>query len=111
MKRTSQFADLVMPWTGLAVGVVAAGVVDQFGSAGTFDHCRTISPIPLIIVALIGIAVTIVAALFSWRVIRDEDETQARKVVAIISVGAAALFVFAMILPIIASLVIPPCFG
>ena len=111
MKRSGQFADFLLPWTGLAVGVVAAGVVHQFGSAGTFDHCWAISPIPLIIVAVIGIAVTIVAALFSWRVIRDEDETQARKVVAIISVGAAALFVFAMILPIIASIVIPPCFG
>jgi uncharacterized membrane protein YidH (DUF202 family) len=111
MKRASQFADFLMPWTGLAVGVVSAGVVDQFGSAGTFDLCRTISPIPLIVVALIGIAVTIAAALLSWRVIRDEDETQARRVIAIVSVGASALFVFAMILPVIASLVIPPCFG
>jgi uncharacterized membrane protein YidH (DUF202 family) len=110
MKRTSQFTDLLMPWTGLAVGVVAAGVVDQFGSAGTFDHCRVISPIPLIVVALIGIAVTIAAAFVSWRVLRDRDETQARKVIAIISVGSAALFVMAMMLPVIASLVIPPCF-
>ena len=32
------------------------------------------------------------------------------EVVAAISMGAAALFVLAMVLPIIAALVIPPCF-
>jgi uncharacterized membrane protein YidH (DUF202 family) len=111
MKKGSELADFMMPWTGLGVGVIAAGVVDQFGADGTFDHCRTVSPIPLIVVALIGIAVTIAAAFVSWSVIRDEDETQARRVVATISVGSAALFVFAMSLPVIASLVIPPCFG
>jgi hypothetical protein len=43
-------------------------------------------------------------------VLRAEEETPARRVVATISVGAAALFVFSMILPVIASLILPPCF-
>jgi uncharacterized membrane protein YidH (DUF202 family) len=110
VKRRSQIADSLMPWAGLAVGIVAAAVVHQFGSQGTFDHCRQISPVPLLVVALIGIAVTVVAGLASWRVLRAEDETPARKVVATVSVGSAALFVFSMILPMIASLVLPPCF-
>jgi uncharacterized membrane protein len=110
VRRRGQLADLFVPWAGLAVGIVAAAVVHQFGSEGVFNHCKPISPVPLIVVALIGIAVTVVAGLASWRVIRGEEETPARKVVATISVGSSALFVFSMILPVIASLVLPPCF-
>ena len=110
MKRRGQFADSLLPWAGLGIGMIAAGVVHQFGSQGTFDHCRAISPIPLTIVALVGMIVTTVAGAASWRVLRGEDETPARKVVATVSVGSAALFVFSMILPAIASLVLPPCF-
>jgi len=110
VKPRRRLADSLMPWAGLAVGIVAAAVVHQFGSQGTFDHCRPISPVPLLLVALLGMAVTIFAALASWRVVHHEGETPARKLVAIVSVGAAALFVFSMILPMIAALVLPPCF-
>jgi hypothetical protein len=108
--KRSEVRDLFVPWTGLAVGIVATGIVHQFGSEGVFDHCRPISPVPLLVVSIIGIGVTILAALASLRVVRDRAETQARKVVAIISTGSAALFIFAMLLPMIASLVLPPCF-
>lgn len=110
MNRRSGFADSFMPWAGLAVGIIAAAVVHQFGSQGTFDSCKPISPVPLIIVALIGMIVTVLAGLASWQVIRGEEETPTRKVVATISVGSAALFVFSMIFPVIAALVLPPCF-
>jgi hypothetical protein len=110
VKRRGQLADIFVPWAGLAIGIVSAAVVHQFGSEGVFDHCKPISPVPLIVVALIGIAVTIGAGVASWGVIRGEDETQARKVVAVISVGSAALFVFSMILPVIAAVVLPPCY-
>jgi hypothetical protein len=110
MKKSSGFADLFMPWAGLVAGVVAAGVVHQFGSEATFDHCAVISPGPLLIVALIGLAVTAAGALASYRVFRGSAETAARKVIAVISLGSAALFLFAIVLPMIASLVLPPCF-
>ena len=110
MKRRSELATIFLPWAGLAVGIVAVAVVHQFGSEGAFNHCKPISPILLIVVALIGMIVTIAAGLASWRVVRGEEETSARKVVAIVSVGSAALFVFSMILPVIAALVLPPCF-
>jgi hypothetical protein len=110
MKRSEEFRDLFVPWAGLAVGVAAAGIAHQFGSEGAFDDCATISPIPLILVCLISIAATIFAGVSSWRVVRDDKQGEARRVVAIVSVGSVALFVFAMILPIIASLVLPPCF-
>ena len=110
MKRSNQFVDLFMPWAGLVAGVVAAGVTHQFGSEGTFDHCAAISPVPLLIVSIIGLVVTAAGGLGSYRVFRGSAETPARKVIAVISIGCAALFVLAILLPMIASLVLPPCF-
>ncbi len=110
MKRSSELADLFMPWAGLVAGLVAAGVVHQFGSEGTFDHCAAISPVPLLVVAIIGLLVTAAGAFASYRVFRSDGEGPARKMIAVISLGSAALFVMAIILPMIASLVLPPCF-
>jgi hypothetical protein len=102
--------DLMMPWAGLVIGVVALGVAHQFGSDGTFDHCLSISPGPLLGVSALAIAATLAGAFASWTVFRNDSEAPARKVVAVISIGSATFFVVAMILPIIAALVIPPCF-
>jgi phosphoglycerol transferase MdoB-like AlkP superfamily enzyme len=110
VKRNGQFRDLFAPWAGLAVGMVAAGFVHQFGSEGVFDHCRPISPIPLLVVSVVGVIVTLAAAAISWPLLRKDSETHARKVIALISVGSAALFVLAMLLPMVAALVLPPCF-
>jgi hypothetical protein len=110
MKSGSEFADLFMPWAGLTAGVIAAGVSHQFGAEGTFDNCAVISPIPLLLVNLLGIAVVAAGALASWRILRQDAETHARKVIAFISVGASGLFLLAILLPMIASLVIPRCF-
>jgi CHASE2 domain-containing sensor protein len=110
MKRSSEFADLFMPWAGLVTGVVALGIAHQFGSDGVFDHCLSVSPVPLIGVCLLAIAATFAGGFASWRILRSDSEAPARKVIAVVSVGSAALFVLAMILPIIAALVIPPCF-
>jgi hypothetical protein len=110
VKRSSEFVDLMMPWVGLVTALVALAVAHQFGSDGVFDHCLAVSPVPLIIVSLVAIAATAAGGLASWRVFRNDSETPARKMVAVISSGSAALFAFAMILPVIAALVIPPCF-
>lgn len=102
--------DLLMPWAGLVCGIVGAGIVHQFGSEGTFDRCDIISPVPLLIVAVLGFALTAAGGLASWSVLRADAETQVRKLVAIISLGMVGLFCFAILLPAIASLVLPPCF-
>jgi hypothetical protein len=101
---------MLQPWAGLGVGILAAGLVHQIGSEGVFNSCKPVSPVPLIIVAILGMVVTIAAAIASSQVLRGKEETAARKVVATISVGSAALFVYSMILPVIASLILPACF-
>lgn len=106
----SGMRDALLPWLGLIVGVTAWGFTHQFGADGTFDDCVHFSPWAILIEAIIAIVATIVAGWVSWGVIRDEKQGQARRVVATISVGTAALFCLAMIYPILAALIIPPCF-
>lgn len=109
MKQESSLSEALMPWAGLVVGVLAAGFVHQFGSEGTFDKCGTIAPVPLLIAALIGLVACTSAGRVSWKALRSEGDI-ARRVVAVISVGCAAVFSLAIILPMIASIVLPPCF-
>ena len=110
MSRAIQFGDLFMPWAGLIAGLVGMVVTHQFGSEGVFDACETISPVPLLLVALLGLAFAVAGGLASLRVLRADAETPVRKLVAAISVGSAGLFCLAILLPAIASLMLPPCF-
>lgn len=103
--------ELFMPWAGLVAGIVGAGIAHQFGVEGTFDSCTATSPVALLIVSLLCLLLIGAGALGSWRVFREDMEAPARKLVAIISLASSALFVLAILLPMIASLVIPPCFG
>jgi|KBSMisStaDraftv2_1062788.scaffolds.fasta_scaffold669873_2 hypothetical protein len=109
MKQASSLSETLIPWAGLVVGVLAAGFVHQFGSEGTFDKCGTIAPGPLLVVASIGLLACASAGLVSWKALRGSKDL-ARKVVATISVGCAAVFSLAILLPMIASMVLPPCF-
>ena len=108
MKDTRTTFEALVPWAGLVVGIAAAAFVHQFGSDGTFDHCDKLAPVPVIIVAVIGLLATLGSGLISWRSVHSADQT--RRLVAVISVGMALLFAFFILLPIIAASLIPPCF-
>jgi hypothetical protein len=110
VKRSGELRDALAPWLGLVVGLAAWAITHQFGADGTFDDCVTFSPGPIVIVALLGIAASIVAGWLSSRILSDGRQGQARRVIATISVGMAALFSLAMLYPIAAALIIPPCF-
>ena len=109
MTRPRAFAEAFMPWAGLVIGLIAAAFVHQFGSEGTFDHCETLAPGPAVVVAIVGLVVTLAAGVLSWRGRRSADNT--RRVISTISTGMALLFAFAIILPVIAAALIPSCFG
>jgi hypothetical protein len=109
MKRAGKLADAFKPWAGLVVGLLAVSIVHQYGSEGVFNDCQTVSPGPLLLVAFLGLLACAGSGLVSWRTMRGSAE-EARRVVAVISVGCAALFMFAILLAMIAALVLPPCF-
>ena len=111
MRNAEQIKAQLMPWTGLVVGIVAAGLAHQIGSEGTFNDCATASPVVVSLVSLLAIAAAMLGAFASWRVVRNTSEGPSRRLVGIISVGVAALVVLTLLLPMIASLVLPPCFG
>jgi hypothetical protein len=108
MKTAHSFIEAFQPWAGLVVGVLAAGIVHQFGSEALFNNCRVIPPVTVLLVALAGLALCGVSGLVSWRSARSD--LGARRVVGIISVGSSALFALAIVLPLIAALMIPQCF-
>lgn len=109
MKRSERLIAGIMPWAGLVIGVLAVATVHQFGSDRTFNNCAGNAPLPIIVAAVLGIAACVAAGLTSWRAYRSTDDL-ARRVFATISIGCACVFGLAILLPVIADLVLPPCF-
>lgn len=107
---SGRFRQLFQPWTGLIAGVLAVGVAHQFGSDGVFDDCQSFSPVPLLIVAALCIVVAVGGALASAAIVRQRPAGSTDMVVATISVGFALLASFAILLPMIASIILPSCF-
>ena len=110
MSRAGTSRDLFLPWAGLVFGFLGWWAAHQFGYAATFDACENAAPIPVIVISLLCVAGEAAGAWLSWGILRGTRQGPARKVVATVSVGTAALFALATILPIIAALILPPCF-
>jgi hypothetical protein len=109
VSRARQFAQMFAPWTGLVVGLIALILVHQYGSDGTFDDCRAVSPRPLLVVGFVGLLLCGGSGIISRRSAKS-SANEVRRLVATISIGAAALFAFAIALAMVASLLLPPCF-
>lgn len=110
MSKSGELWRLFKPWAGLTVAVLAGAFAHQFGSEGTFDNCLAVSPVPLLIVGALCGAAAILGGWSSSQVAREHGETRPRKLIAVVSVGMAVLVLFAILLPMIASLTLPPCF-
>jgi hypothetical protein len=98
-----------MPWSGLAVGTLGAGLAHQIGAEATFQDCQFSSPLVVILAGVLGLILVGLGALGSWRVYGADEETPARRMVAVVGLMACALYTLAIVLPLIASVVIPRC--
>jgi len=98
-----------MPWSGLALGTLGAGLAHQVGSDSTFQDCKVGSPLVLTVAVVVGLMLIALGAFGSWRVYGADSETPARRMIAIVSMLACAVYTMAVILPFIAALVIPRC--
>ena len=111
MRTNERFRDAFMPWAGLALGTAGYFIQHQLGSDATFQDCRAGSPWVVIAGTIIGLLIIGLGALGSWRVYAARDEAPARRLVAVVSLLACALYAIGTILPFIAALVIPRCWA
>lgn len=107
--KTERIRDRFMPWSGLGLGTLGAGLAHQLGADSTFQDCRVGSPAIVIVATILGLLLIGLGALGSWRVYGAEGEPPARHLVATVSLMACMLFALAVILPFVAAMVIPGC--
>lgn len=103
--------DRFMPWSGLFLGTIGYFIFHQLGSDSTFQDCQAGSPQMVIVATIIGLAIVALGAFGSWRVYAGEGGTPSRHLIAVVSLLACALFTMAIVLPFIASLLIPGCWA
>jgi hypothetical protein len=111
MKASERIRDGFMPWAGLALGTTGFFLAHQIGSDATFQDCRFSSPMIVILGTLVGLVVIGLGALGSWRIYETEAESPARRLIAVVGLLACGLYTIGIILPLIASLVIPRCWA
>jgi hypothetical protein len=109
--KTDRIRDGFMPWAGLALGTSGFFLAHQIGSDATFQDCRVGSPLIVILGTIVGLLVIGLGALGSWRIYGADNEGPARRFVSAVGLLACALFAIGVILPFIASLVIPRCWA
>ena len=109
--KSERIRDRFMPWSGLALGTVGTGIAHQLGSDATFQDCTVGSPWMVIAGTVVGLALIATGALLSWRVYGTHGEAPARRLIAAVSLMTAALLALATILPLVAALLIPPCWA
>jgi hypothetical protein len=109
--NSERIRDGFMPWAALALGTTGFFVAHQLGSDATFQDCRVGSPLIVIAGTAVGLAVIALGALGSWRVYAARGEAPARRLVAVVGLLACGLYVVGVVLPLIASLVIPRCWA
>lgn len=105
-----EFVHQFVPWAGLVAGLVGAALVHQIGSEGQFNDCGEVDAAAIWLVGALGLALVAAGALGSWRVFRKKGELESRRLISTVSLGMAALFAMAILLPMIAALMIPRCY-
>jgi hypothetical protein len=112
MIRGERTIALLLPWAGLIGAVLGGALTHQIGSDGTFDHCGSAGAPLVLVVVLLGVLLSVgggITSLRIWR--RRRDEPAARGFIALVSMMASGLFLFAILLPLFAALLIPRCYG
>lgn len=109
--KTERIRDRFMPWAGLALGTLGGGLAHQIGADATFQDCRFSSPWIVILAAAVGLSLVALGAVGSWQVYSGEDQGPARRFIAIVSLMSCGIYAMAIVLPLIASLVIPRCWA
>lgn len=109
MSRARSILHKLLPWGGIVGGILGAALAHQIGSDSVFNDCATASPTVVLLAGLLGLALIGLGAFGSWTVYSRKDGGESRSLVATVSLMTAALLAFAILMPMIAALMIPPC--
>jgi hypothetical protein len=107
--NTKRIRDRFIPWAGLLLGTLGAGLAHQIGADSTFQDCQFSSPLIVTAGAILGLLLLAAGALGSWRVYAAEGESTVRRFIATLSLMSCAIYAVAIVLPFVASMVIPRC--
>ncbi len=101
------------PWAGFVLGAMGLILTHQGGSDSNHDYCLGSGAGTVLTLAVLGLLLAGSGAFLSWQLWRrgEHHETAARRFIALVSTMAAGVFSFAILMPVIAALVIPRCFG
>ena len=101
------------PWAGLAAAAAAVALNHQILADTVYFDCSRGNPLTVSATSVIALLLTIGGGLLSWRARgRGEDqgpEPRSRRFLALLSVMAAALAVFAIVLQLMAGMIVPTC--
>lgn len=113
MKMATRARLLAWPWSGFLLGGLGLVLTHQIGSDRNNDMCGAHGWPEIWLTGLIGLGLAAAGAFLSWQLWRrgEHHESATRRFIAAVSMGAAAIFSFAMLLPLIASTLIPRCYG
>jgi hypothetical protein len=107
----TRIRDRFMPWSALALGTAGFFLAHQIGSDSVFQDCRFSSPAMVIVGTIVGLSFIAIGAFGSWRIYASDSETPARKLVAAVGLMACALYALGVVLPLVASMLIPQCWA
>jgi hypothetical protein len=102
--------ELLLPWAALAGAALGWFLSQQTGSDLVFIHCGAASPLAILLIGLVALALVLAGAWLSWRIGRRGDD-EPRRFVAWIGLLTAALLGLAIIVQTAAAFIIPRCFS
>lgn len=101
------------PWSGVFAGAFGWFLHQQAGANANYWDCRFGGPLWTVGLGLVCAAIILVGAAVSWRARRapseGEDRPEARAFAGLVGAVAALIFLFAMLLDVLASLTVPAC--
>ena len=99
----------IRPWAGIAAAALGWALAHQVGSDTVFDDCDAGGGF-VILVCLVGLAITLLGGFHSLGVWRGAD-SEGRRFLGLLGALLSLLAAFAIILQAAAGLILPPCAG
>jgi hypothetical protein len=99
------------PWLGVFLAALGWAAAHQVASDAIFDDCRRGTPGFILLVCLIGLAISVTGGLFGFATWRGAGASKGRSFLGLLGMLLAGLTGFAIVLQAINGLIVPICSG